>query len=70
MEKTPLGIFLELAPALEIIPDIDSEIRGGLGLRIISENEFFLMLLCIFFIFQGFYSNKILDFCRKYIIRE
>jgi hypothetical protein len=33
VEKTPLGIFLELAPALEIIPDIDSDIRGGLGRR-------------------------------------
>jgi len=33
LQKAPLGIFLELVPALEIIPGIDSEIRGGLGLR-------------------------------------
>ncbi|HOP29965.1 MAG TPA: hypothetical protein P5120_13640 [Spirochaetota bacterium] len=33
LQKAPLGIFLELVPALEIIPDIDSDIRGGLGLR-------------------------------------
>ncbi len=31
--KVPVGIFLELVPALRIIPDVDFEIRGGLGAR-------------------------------------
>ncbi|MCX8123367.1 MAG: DUF3996 domain-containing protein [Spirochaetes bacterium] len=31
--KVPIGIFLELVPALRIIPDIDFDIRGGLGAR-------------------------------------
>lgn len=31
--KVPVGIFLELVPALRIIPDVDFDIRGGLGAR-------------------------------------
>lgn len=31
--QIPLEIFLEIAPALEIIPDIDFDLRGGLGAR-------------------------------------
>jgi hypothetical protein len=31
--KVPIGIFLELVPALRIVPDIDFDIRGGLGAR-------------------------------------
>ncbi len=31
--QVPLGIFIELAPALELVPDIDFHLRGGLGLR-------------------------------------
>ncbi|MCX7678051.1 MAG: DUF3996 domain-containing protein [Spirochaetes bacterium] len=31
--KVPVEVFLELAPALEIIPDIDFDIRGGIGAR-------------------------------------
>lgn len=31
--KVPIGIFLELVPALRIVPDIDFTIRGGLGAR-------------------------------------
>jgi hypothetical protein len=33
IDKVPLGIFVEIAPALRIVPDIDFEIRGGIGLR-------------------------------------
>ncbi|NMB63904.1 MAG: hypothetical protein GYA16_03445, partial [Spirochaetes bacterium] len=31
--KVPVGIFIELVPALRIIPDVDFDIRGGLGAR-------------------------------------
>jgi hypothetical protein len=31
--QVPIEVFLELAPALEIIPDIDFHLRGGLGAR-------------------------------------
>ncbi len=31
--KIPVGIFLELVPALRIIPDVNFDIRGGLGAR-------------------------------------
>ncbi|HOP63515.1 MAG TPA: DUF3996 domain-containing protein [Spirochaetota bacterium] len=33
VEKAPLGFFIEVVPALQITPDIDSDIRGGLGVR-------------------------------------
>jgi hypothetical protein len=29
----PLAAFLELVPAMEIVPDIDFHLRGGLGIR-------------------------------------
>ena len=32
-KKVPIGLFLELVPALRVIPDIDFDIRGGLGAR-------------------------------------
>ncbi len=31
--QVPIEVFLELAPALEFIPDIDFDLRGGLGAR-------------------------------------
>lgn len=31
--KVPIEVFLELAPALEFIPDIDFDLRGGIGAR-------------------------------------
>ncbi len=31
--QVPIEVFLELAPALECIPDIDFDLRGGLGAR-------------------------------------
>ena len=31
--QIPIGCFLELVPALEIVPDIDFHIRGGIGFR-------------------------------------
>ncbi len=31
--QVPIEVFLEIAPALEFIPDIDFDIRGGLGVR-------------------------------------
>ena len=31
--QVPIGCFLELVPALEIVPDIDFHIRGGIGFR-------------------------------------
>ena len=31
--QVPIEVFLELAPALELIPDIDFHLRGGLGAR-------------------------------------
>ena len=31
--KVPLGIFLDIAPCLEIIPEVDFDLRGGLGVR-------------------------------------
>jgi len=33
VRRVPLGVFLELAPALEVIPDFDFHLRGGLGVR-------------------------------------
>ena len=33
VRAVPLGIFLELVPALEVIPDFDFHLRGGLGVR-------------------------------------
>jgi hypothetical protein len=33
VDKAPLGLFIELAPALRVVPDIDFEVRGGIGLR-------------------------------------
>jgi hypothetical protein len=33
VDKAPLGVFIELAPALRVVPDIDFEVRGGIGLR-------------------------------------
>jgi hypothetical protein len=33
IDKVPLGVFLEIAPALRIVPDIDFDFRGGIGLR-------------------------------------
>lgn len=32
-DQPPIGIFLELVPALRIVPDVDFDIRGGLGAR-------------------------------------
>jgi hypothetical protein len=32
-QKVPLGLFVELAPALRISPDMEFEFRGGLGAR-------------------------------------
>jgi hypothetical protein len=29
----PLGVFLEIAPALRVIPEIGFDIRGGIGVR-------------------------------------
>lgn len=31
--KVPIGVFIELVPALEIVPDIDSDMMGGIGAR-------------------------------------
>ena len=31
--KIPLGLFIEITPALNIIPDVDFHIRAGLGIR-------------------------------------
>ncbi len=33
VDKAPLGVFIELAPALRVSPDIDFDVRGGIGLR-------------------------------------
>jgi hypothetical protein len=33
VRTVPLGIFIELAPALEVIPDFDFHLRGGIGVR-------------------------------------
>lgn len=33
LRKIPLGIFLELAPALRVVPEIGFDIRGGIGVR-------------------------------------
>ncbi len=33
LDKAPLGIFAEIVPALQVIPDIESDIRGGIGIR-------------------------------------
>ncbi|HPA73771.1 MAG TPA: hypothetical protein PKY31_15985 [Spirochaetota bacterium] len=33
VRQVPLGIFLELVPALELVPDVDFHLRGGLGAR-------------------------------------
>lgn len=33
VEKVPLGVFIELAPAMRVVPDFDFEVRGGIGLR-------------------------------------
>lgn len=31
--QVPIEVFIELAPALEFIPDIDFDLRGGIGAR-------------------------------------
>ena len=33
VDKVPLGVFIELAPAMRVAPDFDFEVRGGIGLR-------------------------------------
>jgi hypothetical protein len=33
IDKVPLGIFIEVAPALRVVPDIDFDFRAGIGLR-------------------------------------
>jgi hypothetical protein len=33
IDKVPLGVFVEIAPALRVLPDIDFDFRGGIGLR-------------------------------------
>ncbi len=32
-EPIPIEVFLEIVPALEIIPDVDFHLRAGIGAR-------------------------------------
>ena len=33
IQKIPLGLFVEIVPAMRVVPDVDFGIRGGLGVR-------------------------------------
>ena len=57
-KEVPVGLFVEIAPSTEFIPDFNFNIRGGAGATILLlkyNSILFLVinLFCYFFIYQA-----------------